>query len=517
MKLVVGESDGAEFSIDAQELVTGRTCLIAQSGAGKSWAIAVLCEQMCKAGIGFIIIDTEGEYFSLKEKFDLLWIGSDENCDANIEQVDIKELMQRAVQNNIPVIFDVSETDMRQKVSELADILYEIESELRRPYLMIIEEADKFIPQSKDSIKKIEEISRRGRKRGLGLLVATQRPSLVNKNVLSQCNNQILGKLSIENDLRAVDLFFSSRKELEELATLEPGEFFVMGNLSKNKTKIKFRQRETKHKSLTPKLVPRTETKIELKTALVKKEEAQPQIQIAGKSVRPKVTKEQAIALADKKRKRKFLAFGAEERISSIELVYHPLIFVEVKYLGGLLLKSPKVSSFIVDGIHAKLVNLNKGLKLQDGFSALVGLTEDSIRVLTNLDSKGKTRGQLEGKTRLSEHAVREAIRILQEKKLITEAGKIKRSLTYIPLIKLKLPKLSSLQQKLNLEFENLHGKRKQRKITESDLRKILKGIEPSAEIIKFQVFYYPLYEARLVSEKGARILTIDAVEGLFI
>ena len=202
MELIIGTADGGEFSIDAQELVTGRTCVIAQSGAGKSWGIAVLCETLCKARIGFCLIDTEGEYFSLKDKFSVLWIGSDDGCDENIETVDLLPLMKSAVRDSIPVIYDVSETHMQEKVTKLANILYDISTELRLPYLLIVEEADKFIPQSKDSIKKIEEISRRGRKRGLGLLVATQRPALVVKNVLSQCNNQLIGRLTIDDQIR---------------------------------------------------------------------------------------------------------------------------------------------------------------------------------------------------------------------------------------------------------------------------------------------------------------------------
>ena len=512
MQLVIGKVGEQDFAIDAQELVTGRTCLIAQSGAGKSWAVAVLCERLCKSGIGFVIIDTEGEYFSLKEKFQLFWLGSDANCDANIENVNLKELMRKAIQNNIPVIFDVSEIDAQKKVSELADALYEIESELRQPYLMIIEEADKFIPQSRDSIKKIEEISRRGRKRGLGMLVVTQRPSLVNKNVLSQCNGQIIGKLSIENDLRAVDLFFGSRKELEELATLQPGEFFIMGSLAKTKTKIKFGQRETKHKGLTPKLIPKQIGKIsELKSSIsqVKTEGKE----IAGKAIAPKLTKQQAFELADKKRKRKFLTFGTEERIASVSLIYHPLIFVEAKYIGGLLLRSPRIASFIIDGVTGDLVEIENGLKRKESFAQLLGLNSEAIQILSLL-SKERTIIELEAKTRLSTNAVRDAIKLLQEKKLITESGKAGRANVYISLTKLKLPKLNSLQAKLNFTFENLTGQRRQRKITEHDLRIILKGLEPTAEIIKFQIFYYPLYEARLVSEKGARILTIDAVKG---
>ena len=259
MEIIVGKANGRDFGINAQELVTGRTCIIAQSGAGKSWTIAVLCEQLCRYHIGFCLIDTEGEYFSLKDRFDLTWIGADDACDYDIERVDgLKEIVRDSMLTGIPVIYDVSEVEMTEKVTRLADILYDLATEERKPYLMIVEEADKFIPQSRDSIKKIEEISRRGRKRGLGLMVATQRPAIVTKNVLSQCNNQIIGKLSIENDLKAVDLFFGSKREVEELSSLNPGDFFIMGGLTREKTRMRFGKRETKHRGLTPVLAPRS-------------------------------------------------------------------------------------------------------------------------------------------------------------------------------------------------------------------------------------------------------------------
>src|SRR5660397_268968 len=182
-------------------------------------------------------VDTEGEYFSLKEKFQMLWVGGEE-ADVNIE-IDFYDLITKSINNNVSLILDVSDAlDQRKVVSDFAGKLYKIENQVRQPYLLIVEEADKFVPQSKDSLKEIEEISKRGRKRGLGLLVATQRPSLVNKNVLSQCANQFIGKLTTENDLKAVDLFFADRKELEILHKLSIGEFFVMGNSVKEKTRM---------------------------------------------------------------------------------------------------------------------------------------------------------------------------------------------------------------------------------------------------------------------------------------
>jgi Domain of unknown function DUF87. len=69
MELVIGKDGDHDVAVDAQELVTGRTCIIAQSGAGKSWGIAVICEQLLQARVGFCLVDTEGEYSSLAERF----------------------------------------------------------------------------------------------------------------------------------------------------------------------------------------------------------------------------------------------------------------------------------------------------------------------------------------------------------------------------------------------------------------------------------------------------------------
>src|SRR3989338_1996686 len=307
IEFVIGKADKKDVLIDAQEFVTGRTCVIGQSGSGKSYLIAVLCEKLLENNIAFCIVDTEGEYFSLKEKFEVLWVGGSQ-ADVNIDDVDFSDLIQKSIKNNVPLILDVSDVlEQRKVVADFASKLYEIESDVKEPYLLIVEEADKFVPQSKDSLKEVEEISKRGRKRGLGLLVATQRPSLVNKNVLSQCVNQIIGKLATENDLKAVDLFFANRKELEDLPKLQPGEFFLMGNISKEKIKMKSVQRTTQHKGLTPKLVKKSQLKIEEIKSNIETEK-QPKSGCLGS--KSKITKEEVEKIAESNRKKKHTLFG---------------------------------------------------------------------------------------------------------------------------------------------------------------------------------------------------------------
>jgi hypothetical protein len=525
--LVIGTAGDRDFAVDAQHLVTGRTCIIAQSGAGKSWAIAVLCERLCAAGIGFVIVDTEGEYSSLREKYPVLWVGSDAQCDEDIEKVNLKDFMLRAVVNGTAVVFDVSETDLREKVAGLAEVLYEIASAHRIPYLLILEEADKFIPQAKESIKKIEEISRRGRKRGLGLLVATQRPSFVTKNVLSQCNNQAIGKLSIENDLRAVDLFFGSRSEVEELATLQPGEFFVMGGFARKKTRMRFAPRETEHRGGTPDIsraqgarrpqprpasppAPAAQTPPEAGPAVPPA--ASPKAGLPGPA--PAITREMAIAIAGKRRGRRGILGGGKSRLVSAEPVGWPVALVGVKYRGGLLGRTVRSASFLLDAVHGGLAGVHRGLSFRAGFQEVIGLPTDAVRVLTRLPLSGATPAEMEVLTSLPREAVTVALGALRDRRIVTEAGRAGQARVFIPLLSKRLPSISGLKGSWDLAASQGTGRSLEARVTEGQVREVLKGIEPTAEVVSFSLFSYPLYELVYAEGRRERRVYLDAVTG---
>jgi len=76
------------------------------------------------------------------------------------------------------------------------------------PVILVLEEAQNYIREGRnseeDSISKqvFERIAREGRKFGLGLVVASQRPSELSKTVLSQCNSFIVHRLQNPEDLR---------------------------------------------------------------------------------------------------------------------------------------------------------------------------------------------------------------------------------------------------------------------------------------------------------------------------
>ncbi len=502
IQLLIGKSGNKDVQIDAQELVTGRTCVIGQSGSGKSYLIAVLCEKLLEKNIAFCIIDTEGEYFSLKEKFDVLWVGGQES-DVNIEGVNLQDLIEKSISNNMPIILDVSDVlDQRKLVTEFSSKLYQLESEQRQPYVLIVEEADKFVPQSKDSLKEIEEISKRGRKRGLGLLVATQRPSLVNKNVLSQCGNQLIGKLTTENDLKAVDLFFANRKELEDLPKLEPGEFFAMGNISKEKIKMKSVQRITQHKGLTPKLVKKSQLKIEQIKSSIKVESQQ---KSGSFGLLNKITKEDAEKIAESNRKKKHILFGEKEHIKSIDLEYVPLINVEIKVVGGFLNKKPKTHSFLLDS-EGNLVEIENGLKTKQSLSQFLSLEENEIKALHQFSkSKKLTAEEVALKIKISESTARKTVSSLEDKKFLT-FKKEGNSRIYFPLVDLDFPDLKRDDQ---LPLMENSPKGEKPKIAEEQVKNFVKAVYP-ADVTKFFVFFYPIWKVGI----GKREIKIDGIKG---
>ena len=243
---------GDKADVNAQTIITGRGCVIGQSGSGKSYLVGVITEELCLNNLPFMIIDTEGEYHNLKLKFDAIWVGNDEKADLGFG-IDYSDLIHRSIDDLVPIILDVSDSsDSSAIVSEVLSKLYEIETIEHKPYLVIVEEADKFVPQvvRSKNINVIEELSVRGRKRGIGLLIATQRPANVSKNVLSQCSYGFIGKMTIQNDINAIDILLESEEDKRILTRLTVGEFVSFG-LGFNQI-IKVKERVIKHLGETP-------------------------------------------------------------------------------------------------------------------------------------------------------------------------------------------------------------------------------------------------------------------------
>ncbi|MDD1670480.1 MAG: hypothetical protein LUQ67_04095 [Methanomicrobiales archaeon] len=347
------------------------------------------------------------------------------------------------------------------------------------------------------------------------------------KNVLSQCNNQAIGKLSIENDLRAVDLFFGSRQELEELASLSPGEFFVMGGFVRKKTRIRFGPRETEHRGGTPELTRRQGPLPVPGRVAARPAPGRSRPVAAGRGGAPAVappaglpgpapviSREEAVALAEKRRRRGAILGLGKKRLVSVEPVGWPVARVRVRYHGGLLGRTVREATFLLDAVHGDLVRIHRGFSLRPGFAEVMGLPSGAVRVLTRLPLGGVTPAEAEVLSGLPRDSVKEALAALRERKLVTEAGRAGEAGVLVPLLARRLPALSSLKGDADPDPGPGSEHPLDARLTGGQVREVLKGMEPTAEVVSFALFSYPLYELVFSDGGRERRIYLDAVTG---
>lgn len=121
------------------------------------------------------------------------------------------------------------------------------------PFFLVVEEAHTFTPERSfgevASSAVLRTIASEGRKFGLGLCVVTQRPARIDKNVLSQCNTQVVLRMRNPNDLKAIGASmerFDSLME-EELKSLPVGSAIVSGEAVEVNLVCEVRPRRSKH------------------------------------------------------------------------------------------------------------------------------------------------------------------------------------------------------------------------------------------------------------------------------
>jgi uncharacterized protein len=178
---------------------------------------------------------------------------------------DWDSLLTVALTERTSLLFDLSGRRNSQKQAIFAEIvgnLFQIldQPALRQPVKLIVEEARIFAPQQgtgkekegNASLDVLEDVATRGRKRGLHMLVATQRPASIHKDIISQCNRWWLGGVKSLQDCKALRPYLLDAGVTEEqIRALRPGEFyFYNGNGSAQK--IKVRQRKCRHGGETP-------------------------------------------------------------------------------------------------------------------------------------------------------------------------------------------------------------------------------------------------------------------------
>jgi hypothetical protein len=127
------------------------------------------------------------------------------------------------------------------------------------PFLLIVEEAHNYCPErgfgTSVSSNMLRTVASEGRKFGMGLCVVSQRPAKVDKNIISQCNTNIILKVTNPNDLKAIiqSVEGLTNQTYNEIQRLPIGIALISGASIQIPIMVEIRTRETSHggKSVT--------------------------------------------------------------------------------------------------------------------------------------------------------------------------------------------------------------------------------------------------------------------------
>jgi hypothetical protein len=232
------------------EAVTETFAILGKRGSGKTQTARRMAEQMLAAGSPIVFLDPVDVAWGLRSSADGAGAGQPiailggEHADVPLEPTAGSLVADLVVDETVSAVLSLrhmSEAEKRRFVADFAERLYERKgrSDQRTPLHLFIDEADEFVPQrlhrgSERMFGAIDRIVRRGRASGLGVTLISQRPQVINKDVLTQCQVLVAHRLTHQLDRRAVGQWVEAHDSddrggevLGTLASLAVGEAWI--------------------------------------------------------------------------------------------------------------------------------------------------------------------------------------------------------------------------------------------------------------------------------------------------
>lgn len=206
----------SNFSLPS-EAVTETFAILAKRGVGKTYTAKKLAEQMLKAAIAPVVIaDPIGVWWGLRSSADgkgpglpVLVLGGDYG-DAPLEATAGEIVARMLVEERLSAVIDLSKfrkNEQTQFMTAFAERLYH---QNREALHLMLDEADAFAPQKpykgqERLLGAIEDLVRRGRARGIGVTLITQRAAVINKDVLTQAEVLVALRTIAPQDRAAIE------------------------------------------------------------------------------------------------------------------------------------------------------------------------------------------------------------------------------------------------------------------------------------------------------------------------
>ncbi len=230
MKIRISE----DLEFNAEDFLESAIGIIGKRGGGKSGGVKVVMEELVKVGLPFVAFDPVGIMWGIKSSLDgkaeglpVLVIGGSHG-DLKLERRAGAQVATAIVQANISCIIDFSEEPKaayREFVKDFCHKLFAINDTSR---LVILEEASELVPQRlrpdmAEVFESVERLVSRGRNKGIGVIMVSQRAATINKDVLTQVDALIIFGLTSPQDRKALTEWVEAWGQKGRLKEFEDG------------------------------------------------------------------------------------------------------------------------------------------------------------------------------------------------------------------------------------------------------------------------------------------------------
>jgi hypothetical protein len=254
------------------EAVTSTMAILAKKGAGKTYTGSVIAEEMLDNGIQVVIIDATGAWYGLKSSADghgpgypVAILGGD-RADVPLEHTAGEVTAEAIVEGGFSCILDLSGFSKSKVFQFMAPFLATLYLRNKHAMHLFVDEADIYAPQktwgSEDAkcLGAMQDVVRRGRIKGIGITMITQRAQVLNKDVLTSTDILFALRMNHQLDLKAIREWVNAKAdpalaaEMESsLPSLPTGDAWVWAPELDIFARTTVRKRKTFDSSATPK------------------------------------------------------------------------------------------------------------------------------------------------------------------------------------------------------------------------------------------------------------------------
>lgn len=244
--------------------------ILGRRGAGKSNTGRVMLEHELELGHRCGVIDPKGDWWGLRlrpdgkraSSFKIIIFGG-EHAD-----IQIRDDMGKAIGAIVAgaadsFIIDLSSFSGAGQVRFMSAFAEAFFMGNRQPVTLFVDEADQLAPQRVTGeyatlLNRMEKLIRQGRQRGIFMWMLTQRPAVINKNLLSQAECLIAMKVTTPHDREALRGWMDahdpeeSSKAAAQLAKLEVGEAIAWVPTADFLQRVRFPRHKTFDSGRTP-------------------------------------------------------------------------------------------------------------------------------------------------------------------------------------------------------------------------------------------------------------------------